>query len=91
VGASQGRDALLLNPRGEITEATIASVAVEIGGRLWTPPVRCGLLPGVYRRLMLDRGELLERAFTLQDLQNASALYLMNSVRGMWRVRLAGR
>jgi branched-subunit amino acid aminotransferase/4-amino-4-deoxychorismate lyase len=40
---------------------------------------------------MLDRGELLERAFTLQDLQNASALYLMNSVRGMWRVRLAGR
>ena len=40
-------DVLLLNERGEVTESTIANVAVEIEGKLCTPPVECGLLPGL--------------------------------------------
>ena len=52
-------DVLLLNERGEVTESTIANVAVEIEGTLYTPPVRCGLLPGTLRADLLERGDAL--------------------------------
>ena len=39
-------DVLLFNEKGEVTESTIANMAVEIEGKLCTPPVQCGLLPG---------------------------------------------
>ena len=49
---------MLLNERGEVCEGTITSVFVDIGdGALLTPPLRCGLLPGVLRGEMLDAGK----------------------------------
>ena len=47
-------DVLLVNERGEITESTIANVVAEIDGVRVTPPVACGLLPGVFRAALLD-------------------------------------
>ena len=49
-------DVILWNTRGEITEATIANVVVEIGGERWTPPRTCGLLPGIARGRLIDDG-----------------------------------
>ena len=49
-------DVILWNTRGEITEATIANVVVEIGGERWTPPRTCGLLPGIAPRPPRRRG-----------------------------------
>jgi len=46
-------DVIPWNTHGEITEATIANVVVEIGGERWTPPRTCGLLPA---RLAGQRG-----------------------------------
>ena len=44
-------DVVLWNPRGEITEATTANVAVELAdGIVATPPVECGLLAGTFQR-----------------------------------------
>jgi para-aminobenzoate synthetase/4-amino-4-deoxychorismate lyase len=81
-------DVLLTNGRGEITETTIANVALRIGGEMVTPPVRCGLLPGVQRAAMLEAGALRERPITLAEALQAGRLTLMNSVRGLWEVRL---
>ena len=47
-------DVLLWNERGEVTEATIANLVVDVGGTRWTPPVSCGLLPGVFRTELID-------------------------------------
>src|SRR6185295_17059552 len=82
------RDVLLYNEAGEVTESTIANVAVESGGVLYTPPVRCGLLAGTYRAWMLEQGRLRERILRLEDVLSSPAVYLMNSVRGMSRVRV---
>jgi para-aminobenzoate synthetase/4-amino-4-deoxychorismate lyase len=76
-------DALLHNTDGEITESTRANVVAEIGGVLYTPPVRCGLLPGTLRQHLLDRGTLTERILTLDDIKSARRLFLANSLRGM--------
>ncbi|MFN7018246.1 MAG: aminodeoxychorismate synthase component I [Fimbriimonadales bacterium] len=80
-----GDDVLLWNPRGEITESTVANVVVQLQGRLYTPPVSCGLLGGVYREHLLERGIIQERVITIDELHQAEAIYLINSVRGWVR------
>ena len=81
-------DVLLYNEAREITESTIANVAAEIDGRLYTPPVRCGLLPGTYRAWMLDQKRMQERVLRLEDVLSSRTVYLMNSIRGMRKVRV---
>jgi para-aminobenzoate synthetase/4-amino-4-deoxychorismate lyase len=77
-------DALFLNLRSEVTEGAISNVFIEKDGRWFTPPVECGLLPGVYRRHLLEtRPEIEERVLTLDDLRLADAVYLANAVRGL--------
>lgn len=76
-------DAVLLwNREGEITEATEANIVVELGGDRVTPPVECGLLPGTLRAELLAAGAIIERRVRVDELQSATALWLINSVRG---------
>ena len=81
-------DVLLFNKRGEVTESTIANLAVEIEGKLCTPPVQCGLLPGTLRADLLERGELFERSITVEEMLRSPRVFLLNSVRGMYRVQV---
>ncbi len=81
-------DIIMWNERGEITESGIANVVVRIDGELVTPPVSCGLLPGTFRAHLLDRGEIKERVITIEELKNASEIYLINSVRKWMKAEL---
>ena len=82
-------DALFLNERDEVTEGAISNVFIEKAGRLFTPPIESGVLPGVYRRHLLQtRPEIEERVLTLDDLRNADAVYICNAVRGLRKVQL---
>ena len=82
-------DTLLFNERDEITEFTKGNVVVELDGQRVTPPVSCGLLPGVLRAEMLAKGEVTERIITRADLGRVTGLWFVNSVRGMLPARLA--
>jgi para-aminobenzoate synthetase/4-amino-4-deoxychorismate lyase len=81
-------DVILYNERGEITEATIANIAVCLDGTWYTPPVSSGLLAGTMRRHLLETGKLQERALTVNDLKKAPGIKLINSVRGLFEVEL---
>jgi para-aminobenzoate synthetase/4-amino-4-deoxychorismate lyase len=82
-------DVLFLNLRGEVTEGAISNLLIEKNGRWLTPPLECGLLPGVYRRHLLEsRPEIEERIMALDDLRCADAVYLANAVRGLRKVRI---
>ena len=74
-------DVLLWNPRREATETTIANLVVELGGRLVTPPVECGLLPGVMREHLLRTGQVVEQVVRLEDLPRCTKLFAVNSLR----------
>lgn len=91
--ASAGRcdDVLLWNRAGEVTESTIANVVVQIGGRQYTPPVRCGLLAGTFRGKLLREGVIAEKVLSLADVASAEALFLVNSVRGWMPCELEQR
>ncbi len=81
-------DVVLVNEWGEVTESTIANLAVEFDGRLCTPPVECGLLPGTLRADLLERGTLIERRITVEQMLRSPRVFLLNSVRGLYRVRV---
>ena len=84
-------DVLLFNEKGEVTESTIANLAVEIEGKLCTPPVQCGLLPGTLRAELLERGELVERVIMTKEVLRSPRVFLLNSVRGRYRVQVESR
>jgi para-aminobenzoate synthetase/4-amino-4-deoxychorismate lyase len=82
-------DVLFFNERGEVTEGAISNVFVEKDGKWLTPPIACGVLPGVYRRHVLETcANAEERVLDLEDLRRADALYLCNAVRGIRRVEI---
>jgi para-aminobenzoate synthetase/4-amino-4-deoxychorismate lyase len=78
---------LFLNERSELTEGAISSLFVRIGGQLLTPPLACGVLPGVLRQHILATDSTAqERVLLPSDLYTADAVFLGNSVRGLRRV-----
>ena len=81
-------DVILKNERGELTEFTIGNLVLEIDRRLVTPPVSSGLLPGTLRQQLLDRGEVTEQLIGEDDLDSATTIFRINSVRGWQRVDL---
>ena len=82
-------DVIFLNERGEVTEGSSANVVALLDGKLVTPPVRCGLLPGTFREALIEGGVLRERVITPDDLRAADEILLINSVRGWRKVYLA--
>lgn len=79
---------IFLNLRGEVCEGTITSIFADPGAGLLTPPLHCGLLPGVLREEMLANGDCRETVLTLPDLRNARRLFVGNSLRGLIPARL---
>ena len=77
-------DVILVNERGEVTETTRATVAVRLGDQWCTPPLHCGLLPGIQRARDLADGRLAERVITVDDLLGAHSVATLSSLRG-WR------
>lgn len=82
-------EVLLTNRRGELTEGSYHNLVVQLADRLVTPPLRCGLLPGVMRQSLLDRRIVTEQVLYPADLQRAEAIWLINAVRGWRRGQLA--
>ena len=76
-------DAVLQNERGEITETCIANIALEINGKLKTPALTSGLLPGTLRAELLDNKKMREAVLYPKDMQRAEKVFRLNAVRGM--------
>ncbi|HET6719358.1 MAG TPA: aminodeoxychorismate synthase component I [Rhodocyclaceae bacterium] len=81
-------DTLLYNARGELTEFTRGSVFLEEDGVLLTPPLSCGLLPGVLRAELLASGRAREAVLTREWLASGGRLWFGNSLRGLIPARL---
>jgi para-aminobenzoate synthetase/4-amino-4-deoxychorismate lyase len=83
---SAGADEVIyLNERGELCEGSRTTIFVQREGRLLTPALEAGLLPGTLRAELLAEGRAVEALLTLEDLKTADAIYLGNSVRGLVR------
>jgi para-aminobenzoate synthetase/4-amino-4-deoxychorismate lyase len=84
-----GDNLIFWNERGEVTESSIANLVVPIDGELCTPPIECGLLPGVFRNHLLAAGKIRERIITVAEFKNVKEFFLINSVRKWIRTKSA--
>ena len=76
-------DTVLFNAEGEITESTFGNLAMQVeDGRWLTPPLACGLLPGVGRAVALREGRVQEGVVRVQDLHRVRRWAFINSLRG---------
>lgn len=78
-------DELFFNEKDELTEGARSNVVLQINGKLYTPPVCCGLLNGIYKQQMKN---VTEKILYKSDLLNAEKIFCVNSVRGMVEVEL---
>jgi para-aminobenzoate synthetase/4-amino-4-deoxychorismate lyase len=81
-------DVLFLNEWGKVTEGATTNVVAKLAGAFITPPLHCGLLPGVFREELLARGIIREQIITRKELECAEEIHLINSVRKWRQVRL---
>lgn len=74
-------DVILWTADGLLTESTFANIILRFGAQHFTPPLAAGLLPGVFRRHLLETGKIEERILTVDELAKADEVMLINSVR----------
>ena len=75
-------DVIMVNTRGELTEATTANLAIRLDGRWYTPPLDSGCLPGTERARRIAESTLHERILLPADLGRADAIAVLSSLRG---------
>ena len=75
-------EVIFLNERGEVCEGTITTVFFDRGQGMRTPPLACGLLPGVLRA---DLG-VVEEVLLAVDLPRVR-LWVGNALRGLMPAR----
>jgi branched-chain amino acid aminotransferase len=84
-GASE---AIFANTRGELCEGTGSNVFLAVGGRLVTPPLDSGCLPGITRELVIEwLGDVAEEPLPLDALADAGEAFLTSSTRDVQPIR----
>ncbi len=81
-------EALLLNTKGSLAEASIANLFIVLGGDVLTPPIAHGALPGVTRDAVLELAEsarirATEASLMVDDLRHADEAFLTNAIAGV--------
>jgi len=83
-------DALFFNERGELTEGGRSNVFVRVGDTWITPPLTCGVLPGIMRGVLLaaPAWHAREGVITRAMLDAAHDIVVCNALRGPLRAVL---
>jgi branched-chain amino acid aminotransferase len=90
-------EVVLLNERGEVAECTAANIFCVREGRVLTPPLSSGCLPGVTREVLLEIGAragiaVEERTLLPEDLYSADEVFISSTNRNVISVEeIAGR
>jgi len=89
-------DALILNSNNNIADATIANVFVIQDGIIKTPALTEACVSGVMRKFLLKRLKeenysVQETSVTVDDILNASEVFLTNAIYGIRWVKEVGK
>jgi para-aminobenzoate synthetase/4-amino-4-deoxychorismate lyase len=94
VSALCGADEVIFADKtGRLKEGSFTTLFIQMttdASRPLLTPAGPGLLPGVLRAEMLERGQAVTTEITLDDLMNAHAIFVGNSLRGLMRAALIG-
>ncbi len=79
-------EAIRINERGQITSACMANVFWLSDGRLFTPALSTGCLPGTTRELVIESLEVAEVEAQIDELRKADAIVLTSAGLGVVQV-----
>jgi len=82
----QAYETVFVDPDGHLTEGSRTNIFVEREGKLLTPPLQRGILPGILRAKLIEEGRAEEAELTPADLRGD--FYIGNIVRGLIPARL---
>lgn len=82
-----GDEALMLNSQGQVCEGATSNIFILKQGKLYTPPVECGVLPGTVRRYLIEHYPVEETPLLPEDLVQADACFATNALMGLTQVR----
>jgi len=81
-------EVIFFNIYDELTEGAITNVFLLKGDVLYTPSLKCGLLPGILREYLLKKKRVKEKILLLKDLKKANKVFVGNSVRGLMEAEI---
>lgn len=81
-------EVIFSNGKSQICEGSFTSIFIEVDGKLFTPPLNAGILPGILRAELIETGKAEEKQLTKDDLLSADKIYIGNSLRGLIPVAL---
>lgn len=84
-------DAVMLNPEGIVTELTTSNIGWSKNGKVYTPFVESGILHGVTRKLLLEATEVVEGAFTADDLLSADEVFAISTFKEILPITSVGQ
>lgn len=79
-------DALFINEKGNITETTICNIFLVKDGKIETPSITDGLLPGIMREYICTNYPVTEKNIQKDDIFLADEVFLTNSLAGILQV-----
>ena len=80
-------ETIFVDPDGQLTEGSRTSIFVERDGKLLTPPLSRGLMPGILRAKLIDEGKAEEAELSPADLEGG--FFVGNIVRGLIPAKIA--
>jgi branched-chain amino acid aminotransferase len=90
-------EVIFLDTEGHVSEASASNIFIATGGALVTPPLSCGVLPGITREAIIELAatldvQVMERPVDPSELGGADEAFLTSSLRGVAPlVRVDGR
>jgi len=81
-------EALFLNNSGSLAEGAVSNIFLVAGGKVKTPHPRCGLLPGITRRRVLEECSCMgisveEKSIHPGELSSAEESFITNALMGV--------
>lgn len=80
-------ETIFVGPDGKLSEGSRTNIFVEREGKLTTPPLARGLMPGILRSKLIEEGRAVEGELTPDDLKGG--FFIGNIVRGLIPATLA--
>lgn len=73
-------DSIMLNSFNDVCETSSGNIFYYRNGKLFTPSIECGVLPGVMRRRIIEKSQIpvIESICKIKDLLQAESVFITN-------------
>ena len=84
--ATGKQERIFLNTKGQICEGTVSNIFFAREGKIVTPPLSCGMLPGILRGFVCETTDVQEQILYPQDIAAFDECFVTNSLMGIMPV-----